>query len=121
MTVCSQCGADFAELKLLTAADVWRLVEEAESASGWSTGVEYLWSREPRAFYVPGLGTVHVVEATGGEGKGDSCSVVFNVVGDTRLWMATGSYNSYDDNEWYEDDFFQVTSTQEYVTSYRKV
>jgi hypothetical protein len=102
-----------------TAEEVWDLLEAASPGSQYSCFMDHMWSREPEALYVSGLGDVHFVAATGGEGQGDECSVVLRI--SDRYYVAEGSYSSYNATEWYRDYFYEAKPVTETVTVYRKV
>ena len=110
---CPECGTPVTAVP--DSADEVRLLLDQ-----FSPGIQYFWSYEPeQPIYVTGLGLVHFVSATGGEGQGEHCSVVLRI-GD-RYFVADGFYDSYDSNDWPEDNFYEAVPAEETVTVYKKV
>lgn len=90
-----------------------------ESYSYYGDFYEHLmWNSDPIFLSELGEEAVMVEKEGGNEGDGDYMHVVFKI-GD-QLFMKTGFYNSWDDNEW-DGDLDEVEPYEEMVTKYRTV
>lgn len=73
---------------------------------------------------VEGLGKVSILEAEGGEGEGDSASIVFRIEdpedGDVGLFRKDGSYASHYGFDW-DGDFYRVVAAEKTITVYDRV
>jgi hypothetical protein len=91
---------------------------ENHTGDGWSF---WVWFGKNDSEFVPGLGTVKVVDTVGGsEGDGEYMHVVVEVVsadGSVAYFKKTGTYDSWDSNDW-DGDLEQVQPVSKTITVY---